>query len=175
MGPVGCEVSLERGEETRDFWSWLGVRFSRGKDLHEGSVLTFLSWMLLSVPGKPLLSRLVVSTPEDLSSYVVVVLGVFKQWYAIRTLVPWLWTNVLGRKSVRRTENLTLALLGARGSFRVHEVLTDGLELVVRVPTTRIGGPSPHANRLWYLCDLEGHSGGYRNLLVRYRSGRVST
>jgi hypothetical protein len=130
---------------------------------------------LLSVPGKPLLSRLGVSTPEDLLSYVVVVLGVFRQWYAIRTLVPRLWTDVPGRKSVRRTENLTPALLGARGLFRIHKVLADGLELVARVPTTRVGGPSPHANRLWYLCDLEGHSGGYRDLLVRYQSGQVGT
>jgi hypothetical protein len=43
-----------------------------------------------------------------------------------------------------------------RGLSHVHKVLANGLELVVGVPTIRIGGPSPHANHLGNLRDLEG-------------------
>jgi hypothetical protein len=48
------------------------------------------------------------------------------------------------------------------------EVLADGLELVARVPTTRVV-VCPLTPSFWYLCDLEGFSGEYRDLPVRYQ------
>jgi hypothetical protein len=83
-----------------------------------------------------LLPRLVVATPEDLQSYVVVVLGVLDGGtrYVPRSLG--IWIDVPGRKSIRRGKNLTPALLRARGSSRVHKVLA-----------TRTCGPPPHANQ----------------------------
>jgi hypothetical protein len=85
--------------------------------------------------------------PKDLQSYVVVVLGVSDSGMQYMPRSLGIWIDVPGRKSIRRGENLTSALLRARGLSRIHKVLADGLELVAGVPTTRIGGLPPHADR----------------------------
>jgi hypothetical protein len=48
------------------------------------------------------------------------------------------------------------------------EVLADGLELVARGPTTR-AVIRPLTQPFWYLCDLGGFFGEYRDLPVRYQ------
>jgi hypothetical protein len=143
-----CRALLRTGPGDECFPN-LPWGISRGRDRHKGLVLAFLPCDLPRFRGNSLLFPLVVSNClKTLQTYFVLVSGVFRHWYAIRTLVPRFQTNVPGGKPVGRTENLTPALLGMRGLSRAHKVLANGLELVARVPTARVGGPSLHANCL---------------------------
>jgi hypothetical protein len=149
ISPVGCKVLLEE-EGTSASRVCLGG-FER-KDRPKRPVLVLFS-QSFSLVQESLFPFWHGQSSMDPTSYVVVVLGVFRQWYAVRTSVPWFQTDIPGRKPAGHTENLTPALLGTRSLSSVHKVLTHGLELVVGVPTIKIGGLPPHAKCLGiYIC-----------------------
>ena len=75
---------------------------------------------------------------EGTPSYVVVICGVSRQGYTIRTLVRRVRIDVPGRAKIRHTKIWPRRHQGQEVRPAYIEVLADGLELVARVSTTRV-------------------------------------